>query len=192
MIAEPTAAAVHLRALDPFDFLERSAFVYPEKIAVVDGAARRTYPEFLERVERLAAALQARGVRDGERVAVLAPNTSMVLEATYAVPRAGGVLCALNTRLAPDEIDYILSHCGASLLLYDYELEPLVSRLASEIPRIRVAAPGESGMRRRAVRRSTSRFSRRPTATRSCRAAAARTTRSRSTTPAARPASRRA
>ena len=143
MIAEPTAAAVHLRALDPFDFLERSAFVYPDKTAVIDGAARRTYPEFLERVERLAAALQARGVREGERVAVLAPNTSMVLEATYAIPRAGGVLCALNTRLAPDEIDYILGHCGASLLLYDHELEPLVSRLASSVPRIRVAAQGE-------------------------------------------------
>jgi fatty-acyl-CoA synthase len=144
MIADPSAAAVHLRALDPFDFLERAAFVYPEKTAVVDGAARRTYPEFLERVERLAAALQARGISDGERVAVLAPNTSMVLEATYAVPRAGGVLCALNTRLAPDEIDYILSHCGASLLLYDDELDPLVSRLASTVPRIRViAAPDE-------------------------------------------------
>jgi fatty-acyl-CoA synthase len=144
MIAEPTAAAVHLRALDPFDFLERSAFVYPEKIAVVDGAARRTYPQFLERVERLAAALQARGIRDGERVAVLGPNTSMVLEATYAVPRAGGVLCALNTRLAPDEIDYILAHCGASLLLHDFELDPLVERLASDVPRIRVAPPSPS------------------------------------------------
>ncbi len=144
MIAEPTAAAVHLRALDPFDFLERAAFVYPEKIAVVDGTARRTYPQFLERVERLAAALQVRGIRDGERVAVLAPNTSMVLEATYAVPRAGGVLCALNTRLAPDEIDYILAHCGASLLLHDHELDPLVSRLGTKIPRIRVAAPGDS------------------------------------------------
>src|ERR1700681_4799854 len=145
MIAEASAAAVHLRALDPFDFLPRAAFVYPDKTAVVDGAARRTYPEFLERVERLAAALQARGVRDGERVAVIAPNTSMVLEATYAVPRAGGVLCALNTRLAPDEIDYILGHCGASLLLFDHELDGLIARLTGAIPRIRVALPGEPG-----------------------------------------------
>jgi len=58
MVAEPPVA-VHLRALDPFDFLERAAFVYPDKTAVVDGAARRTYPAFLERVRRLAAALQA-------------------------------------------------------------------------------------------------------------------------------------
>ncbi|HEX3465700.1 MAG TPA: AMP-binding protein, partial [Candidatus Elarobacter sp.] len=134
---------VHLRALDPFDFLERSAYVYPEKTAVVDGDARRTYPQFLERVNRLAAALQSMGIRAGERVAVLAPNTSMVLEATFAVPRANGVLVALNTRLAPDEIDYILGHCGASLLLHDHELDGLVDRLSAAIPRVRVAAPGE-------------------------------------------------
>ncbi len=141
MIAD--AAAVHLRALDPFDFLERAAFVYPEKIGVIDGDARRTYRQFLERVERLAAALQRMGVRDGERVAVLAPNTSMVLEATFAVPRAGGILCALNTRLAPDEIDYILGHCGASLLLHDHELDGLVERLTVRVPRVRAGRAGE-------------------------------------------------
>src|SRR5581483_3133913 len=138
---------VHLRALDPFDFLERAAFVYPERVAVVDGTARRTYPEFLARVRLLAAALQRRGVRDGERVAVLAPNASMPLEATFAVPLAGGILCALNTRLAPEEIDYILGHCGASLLLHDHELDGLVARLESAIPRVRVApdAPAPNG-----------------------------------------------
>jgi fatty-acyl-CoA synthase len=128
---------VHTRSLDPFGFLERAALVYPDKVAVIDGPARRTYPAFLERVRRLAAALQARGVRAGERVAVLAPNTSMLLEATYAVPLAGGVLCALNTRLAPAEIDYILGHCGAVLLLHDHELDGLVERLASPPPRVR-------------------------------------------------------
>jgi fatty-acyl-CoA synthase len=141
MIAEPSTA-VHLRALDPFDFLTRAAFVYPERIAVIDGDARRTYPEFLDRVRRLASALQRAGIRNGERVAVLAPNTSMVLEATFAVPLAGGILCALNTRLAPEEIDYILGHCGAELLIHDAELDPLVDRLASKITRVRAAAPG--------------------------------------------------
>ncbi len=143
MIAE-ASAAVHLRSLDPFDFLERAAFVYPARTAVVDGGTRRTYAEFRSRVRRLAAALQARGVRESERVAVLAPNTAMALEATFAVPHAGGVLCALNTRLAPEEIDYILAHCGASLLLHDHELDALVARLESAIPRVR-AAPERPG-----------------------------------------------
>ncbi len=142
MIAEPTAA-VHLRALDPFDFLERAAFVYPQKTAVIDGDAHRTYPQFLDRVRRLGAALQDLGVRAGERVAVLAPNTSMVLEATFAVPRANGILCALNTRLSPDEIDYILGHCGATVLLHDHELDGLVERLATRIRRVRVARADE-------------------------------------------------
>jgi len=51
------------------------------------------------------------------------------------------VLCALNTRLAPDEIDYILGHCGASVLLHDYELDDLVDRLATKLPRVRVGPP---------------------------------------------------
>ncbi|BDE06895.1 acyl-CoA synthetase [Vulcanimicrobium alpinum] len=136
MIAEPSAA-VHVRALDPVEFLERAAFVYPERLAVIDGDAQRTYPEFLARVRRFAAGLQAMGIGNGERVAVLAPNVSIALEAANAVPLAGGVLCALNTRLAPEEIDYILGHCGASVLFYDPELEPLVERLESRIPRVR-------------------------------------------------------
>jgi len=140
-------AAVHLSALDPFSFLERAAFVYPDRLAVVDGPARRDYATLLERVRRLAAALQELGIGAGERVAVLAPNTSLALEATFAVPLAGGILCALNTRLAPEEIDYILSHCGASLLLHDHELDPLVERLTNDVPRVRFAPAGEPAPR---------------------------------------------
>jgi fatty-acyl-CoA synthase len=132
----PPRSAVHLSALDPYAFLERAASIFPDKLAVVDGSARSTYAQLQERVRRLAAALQARGIRAGERVAVLAPNSSLALEATFAVPLAGGVLCALNTRLAADEIDYILGHCGASVLLYDRELAPLVERLTAAVPAI--------------------------------------------------------
>jgi fatty-acyl-CoA synthase len=133
--------AVHLSALDPFAFLVRSADIFREKTAVIDGERRFTYPEFFERVRRLAAALQAAGIRDGARVAVLSPNAMMPLEATFAVPLAGGVLCALNIRLAAEEIDYILAHCGATLLLYDAELDPLIARLAAALPAVRVGDP---------------------------------------------------
>jgi fatty-acyl-CoA synthase len=144
-------AAVHLSELDPYDFLERAAFVYPEKTAVVDGPSRRTYPQLRDRVRRLAAALQALGIGAGERVAVLSPNAAMPLEATFAVPLAGGILCALNTRLAAAEIDGILAHCGAVLLLHDYELDRLVAQLPTAIPSVRVAGPGEPRTDRGAV-----------------------------------------
>ncbi|GAC1413932.1 MAG: acyl--CoA ligase family protein [Candidatus Velthaea sp.] len=134
---------IHVRQLDPFDFLERSASIYREKIAVIDGAQRRTYPEFHERVRRLAAALQARGIRSGERVAVLSPNATMPLEATFAIPLAGGVLCALNTRLTAGEIDYILGHCGATLVLYDTELRALVEALTTPIECLSAGAGGD-------------------------------------------------
>jgi fatty-acyl-CoA synthase len=128
---------VHQTNLDPFAFLERSAAIYREKVAVIDGDCRFTYVELLDRVRRLAAALRAAGIRDGARVAVLSPNARMPLEATFAVPLAGGILCAMNTRLAPAEIDYILGHCGASLLLYDADLDDLIGALQKTLPKIR-------------------------------------------------------
>lgn len=131
---------VHLNALDPYAFLERSALVFREKTAVIDGDRTFTYPELLERTLRLAAALQNVGLKRGDRVAVLSPNARMPLEATFAIPRAGGVVCALNIRLAPEEIAYILGHCGASMLLYDSELDPLIAQLALTIPTVRFGA----------------------------------------------------
>ena len=133
-----TAPAVHVRRLSPLDFLERSASIYREKVAVVDGTSRRTYPEMLERVYRFAHVLQSRGVREGERVAVLAKNETALLEAHYAVPLAGGILCALNVRLVASEIAYIVGHCGATVVVYDAEFAPLLAGVAANVRRIRV------------------------------------------------------
>ncbi len=79
-------------ALTPLDFLARSAFVFGDKIAVVDGDRSFTYGEFNQRIHRLASALSRVGVEPGDRVAVLAPNTLTALEHHFAVPLAGAVL----------------------------------------------------------------------------------------------------
>src|SRR5438309_8865698 len=105
--------------LTPLDFLARSAFVYRDKIAVVDGDRRFTYSEFNERIHRLASALSRVGIEPGDRVAVLAPNTPMALEPHFAVPLAGAVLVMLNTRLQASELAWILNHCGAKALIAD-------------------------------------------------------------------------
>jgi fatty-acyl-CoA synthase len=120
---------VYRTELTPVDFLRRSARVFPEKIAVVHGERRYTYAQFEERVNRLASALLSAGLKQQDRVAFLSPNAPALLEAHFAVPAAGGVLAAINTRLNSDEIAYILEDSGAGYLFVDRALYGLVEEL---------------------------------------------------------------
>ncbi len=108
--------------LTPLLFLERAERVHAARPAMVYGRRRLSYAELGLRVRRLATALRRAGVRPGDRVAALAPNVPALFEAHFAVPLAGGVLVAVNTRLNPAEVRYILEHSGARLLLVDAEL----------------------------------------------------------------------
>src|SRR5215210_4514973 len=94
---------VYRTELTPVSFLRRSAYVFPDKTAVVHGDRRYTYKEFEERVNRLASGLREAGLRKGDRVAFLAPNIPPLLEAHFAVPAAGYVLVPINTRLSSEE-----------------------------------------------------------------------------------------
>lgn len=100
--------------LTPVAFAARAAKVFADRLAVVDGDLRYSYAELWQRAQALAGVLAGHGVRPGDRVAVLAPNTHVLLEAHYGVPLAGAVLVALNTRLAPAEIAYILDHSATA------------------------------------------------------------------------------
>jgi len=117
----------------PLIFLRRAARLFPVKTAVVDGARRYTYHELEARVHRLANALRHMGVAQGDKVAVLSPNSHRVLEAFFAVPQLGAVLVPLNFRLTTPEFAYILEHAEAKVLLVDWEyahqLAPLVDTL---------------------------------------------------------------
>jgi fatty-acyl-CoA synthase len=121
------AAAGMISALTPLDFLARTAAVYPDATAVVDGARRFPYREFQARIHRLAAALERLGIGPGDRVAVLALNGAAPLEAHFGPMRIGAVLVMLNTRLGRDELLWILKHCGAKALLADRDLLPVVA-----------------------------------------------------------------
>ena len=122
-------------ALTPLAFLARSVRVFPEKTAVVYGSERWSYAAFAERIGRLAGALARAGVGPGDRVAVLAPNVPVALELTFAVPALRAVLVAINTRLAPDEVGYILEHSGAKVALVDPELAPRAAGASALAPR---------------------------------------------------------
>ena len=116
------AAPFTFAPLTPTAFLDRSAAVFGDHIAVVDGDRRFSYAQLHDRSRRLAGALAAAGAGAGARVAVLAPNSALSLEAHNGVPWAGAVLVPLNTRLNAEEIGDILDHSGTSVLLADSEL----------------------------------------------------------------------
>ena len=142
---EAVPGKVFRSELNPVDFLVRAAFVYPEKVAVVDGGRRYCYRELAERSWRLANALRSAGLGKGDRVAALLVNSAAMLEAHFGVPAAGGVLVAVNHRLASAEIGYILAHSGARYLLLDTGLAALTAPLelaGVTVIRCRHGAPG--------------------------------------------------
>jgi acyl-CoA synthetase (AMP-forming)/AMP-acid ligase II len=129
--------------LTPVAFLRRSAYVFPDKTAVVHGERRYTYRQFEERANRLASALRAAGLRHLDRVAFICPNIPAMLDAHFGVPAAGLVLVPINTRLNSDEIGYILKHSGAKFVFVDAELEALVKPL--DLAGVRVIRVDDTG-----------------------------------------------
>jgi fatty-acyl-CoA synthase len=123
-------------SLTPLRFLERSAEVYPDKVAIVYGDRRTSYRDFARETSRLAHALRASGIGPGDRVAYLCPNIPELLVAHFAVPLAGAVLVAINTRLAPEEVRYICDHSGAKLLVVDSELRSIIDPVESDFETI--------------------------------------------------------
>jgi fatty-acyl-CoA synthase len=123
--ALPRTAANH-QPLTPLLFLERSAAVFPDHLAVVHGTIRRSYAELRARSVQLAHALSQRGLGRGDTVAAMLPNTPAMLECHYGVPMAGCVLNSINTRLDAATIAYILDHGEARALIVDREFVPVL------------------------------------------------------------------
>jgi len=113
--------AANHQVLSPLSFLPKAAATYPEHVSVIDGETRYTWAETYARCRRLASALARRGIGAGDTVAVMAPNVTAAFEATFGVPMLGAVLNALNYRLSPGEIGFILNHGEAKVLITDTE-----------------------------------------------------------------------
>ena len=114
--------------LSPLRFLQRSAEVFGQRTAIIHGDRSYTYSDFAAEAQQLAKAIRSR-IQPGDRVAFLCPNVPELLIAHYAVPLAGGVLVALNTRMTARELQYILEHSEARLLFADSELLGTVAGL---------------------------------------------------------------
>jgi fatty-acyl-CoA synthase len=116
----------NFQPLSPLTFLERSADVFPDHIAVIHGPLKRSYREFYARSRRLASALAGLGLQRGDTVAVMLANTPAMLECHFGVPMAGAVLNTLNTRLDAAIIAFILDHGEAKVLITDREFSKIV------------------------------------------------------------------
>jgi fatty-acyl-CoA synthase len=114
--------------LTPLTFLERAAYVYPNRSSIVHGEQRFTWHQTFERCRRLASALSRRGIGKNDTVAVMAPNTPPMYEAHFGIPMCGAVLNTLNTRLDPETIAFMLRHGGARALITDREFSPVVEK----------------------------------------------------------------
>ena len=99
--------------------IARHAYEKPSGVYLRFEGGSVTWAQLHERVSGLAAALRERGVRAGDRVAIMMTNRPEFLETMFAASAVGAIVVPVNFRLAPDEIAYILTDSGASLLVVE-------------------------------------------------------------------------
>jgi fatty-acyl-CoA synthase len=119
--------------LIPLHFAHRARRLYSNLEAIVDGDRRLTYAAFFDRCDRWSAALQALGVRQGDRVAYIAPNPHAQLESFYAVPQIGAVLVPINYRLTPNDFAYLIQHSGSRVVCADGEYLDSIDSIRTEL-----------------------------------------------------------
>jgi fatty-acyl-CoA synthase len=139
--------------LTPLEFARRARVLYSDREAVVDDGVRLTYGQFFDRCDRWSAVLQRQlGVRRGDRVAYIAPNTHAQLESFYAVPQLGAVLVPINYRLTAEDFAYIIQHSGARVVCAHPDYLDAIDRVRSVLPGVEhyvslegAARPGWTG-----------------------------------------------
>jgi len=131
--------------LTPLEFVRRTRALYGDREAVVDNGLRLTYSELFDRTDRWSAALQRLGVRAGDRVAYIAPNTHAQLESFYAVPQMGAVLVPINYRLTADDFAYIIAHSGATVVCAHTDYLDAVDHIRSQVSGVKHFVALEAG-----------------------------------------------
>ncbi|WP_137990686.1 long-chain-fatty-acid--CoA ligase [Streptomyces vilmorinianum] len=117
-------------SLSVANILGESARLLPERIAVVEGAARLTYGELWSEALRCAAGLREAGVKPGDRVAVLLPNTTEFVRVYYGALAAGATVVPVHALLVADEVQYVLEHSKAVAIVSGGPLWPVAEEAA--------------------------------------------------------------
>jgi fatty-acyl-CoA synthase len=114
--------------MSPLSFIERTAEVYPTRLAIVHGNLRQDWATTYRRCRQLASALTLAGIGKNDTVAVMLPNTPPMVEAHFGIPMAGAVLNALNTRLDPETVAFMLDHGEAKAVIVDPEFAGVMKK----------------------------------------------------------------
>ncbi|SFD44500.1 fatty-acyl-CoA synthase [Lentibacillus persicus] len=132
--------------LTPLDWKRRAVKYYPEKVAVIDEEKAFTYKEFAERTDRLSIALHEAGIQKGDHVAVMLPNTHYMLECFYGICQLGAAMVPLNYRLKAEDLEYIINHSDAKMLIVDEEFSGPIEEIAEDLSLeqiVVVSVPGQ-------------------------------------------------
>jgi fatty-acyl-CoA synthase len=119
--------------LSPLTFLERTKDIYPNYEAVVYESRSYTWEEVYKRCVKFASALDKLGVKTGDTVSIMAFNTPEIFEAHYSIPMVGAVINAINTRLDPNTVSYILEHSDAKVLIVDRQFHEVIAKALKNI-----------------------------------------------------------
>ena len=114
--------------ISPLSFIERTAEVYPHRLAIVHGDLRQDWATTYRRSRQLASALAQAGIGKNDTVAVMLPNTPPMVEAHFGIPMAGAVLNAINTRLDPETVAFMLDHGEAKAVIVDLEFSGVMKK----------------------------------------------------------------
>jgi fatty-acyl-CoA synthase len=130
----PRTAANHT-PLSPISLVDWSADVFPDRLALIHGSLRLSWAELRARARRLASALVARDIGEGDTVAVMLPNTPAMVEAHYGVPMTRAVLNSINTRLDAATVAFILQHSDSKIVLVDREFAAVMAQALALVER---------------------------------------------------------
>jgi fatty-acyl-CoA synthase len=119
--------------LSPLTFLERTKDIYPNYEALVYESRCYTWKEVYKRCVKFASALDKLGVKTGDTVSIMAFNTPEIFEAHYSIPMVGAVINAINTRLDPNTISYILQHSDAKVLIVDRQFHDVIEKALKNV-----------------------------------------------------------
>ena len=115
-------------SLTPISFLERASNIFPNYTSIISENNKFTWKTTFTRCRLFASALQKKNIKKGDTVSIMAPNTSAMYEAHFAIPMAGAVINTINIRLDPKTISHILNHSDSKLIFSDTEFLPVIKQ----------------------------------------------------------------